>query len=752
MPDVLTAEKQTTPVTRGSRTLVVVFTATSFMGAFLLFLVEPMAAKFLLPMLGGSPAVWNTAMVFFQATLLAGYAAAHLMLTRLPVRRQAILQVGLMGAALLALPIALPRGWQAPTGDDPAMWTLVALVVMVGAPFFMLSTVGPTLQRWFSRTTHPRAADPYFLYAAGNVGSLLALLAYPFVLEPAMPLSRQSSLWAWLYASFIVACGACAALLVRHRASEPSTIGAMSGAADVSERPTAGPIGWRRGSRWVLLAFIPSALMLGVTRYLSSDIASVPLLWVVPLSLYLATFIVAFGHDPDRVVRLSSRAFRVLAVPLALSFLGIIPSLWIELPLQLAGFTAAALVAHGRLASDRPGVSLLTRFFLLLSLGGVLGGIFAALIAPLIFTTVLEYPIAIVLALAVLPGEGRSGSGFGRPRLDARGAVLSFAALAVAVVTVAIRSDGSQRSLTLAMLVAAAGLASAFVLARRPIGFAGAVGVVLLLAQLLPANPTLFAERTFFGVHRVYEDPGGRHVLLNGTTVHGMQNEVDGRLVDDPISYYSRGGPLGDVFAAAGDGPRALATIGAGAGSVAAYLRPEDSLTFFEIDAAVVRIASDPSLFTFVSDSAGSVRFVLGDGRIELGRSPDTFDVIVVDAFSGDAIPTHLLTDEAMRVYLQHLTVHGLVVFNISNRYFDLGPVLARIAAQEGLAGAERADTALSPQEQSGGELPSTWVAVARSPQDLGDLRTAAGWTPIGNGAGTSLWTDDYTNLLGTLR
>src|SRR6266700_1449325 len=199
MPDVLTAEKQTTPVTRGSRTLVVVFTATSFLGAFLLFLVEPMAAKFLLPLLGGSPAVWNTAMVFFQATLLGGYAAAHLMLTWLPVRVQSFVQVALLGIALLALPIALPHGWQAPTGGDPATWTLFALVVMVGAPFLMLSTVGPTLQRWFSRTTHPRAADPYFLYAAGNAGSLLALLAYPFVLEPAMPLSSQSSLWAWLY-------------------------------------------------------------------------------------------------------------------------------------------------------------------------------------------------------------------------------------------------------------------------------------------------------------------------------------------------------------------------------------------------------------------------------------------------------------------------------------------------------------------------------------------------------------------------
>jgi hypothetical protein len=740
-------------MTRGNRTLVVAFTATSFLGAFLLFLVEPMAAKFLLPLLGGSPAVWNTAMVFFQATLLGGYTAAHLMLTRVPVRPQAFVQVALLALALLALPIALPGGWQAPTGGDPAAWTLLALAVMVGAPFFMLSTVGPTLQRWFSRTTHPRAGDPYFLYAAGNTGSLLALIAYPFVLEPAMPLSRQSHVWTWLYAAFVVACGACAALLLRHRATELAPTGtapARGGASEGRSPPSA--IGWRRSARWVLLAFIPSVLMLGVTRYLSSDIASVPLLWVVPLSLYLATFVVAFGRRPDRVVRFSSRAFRLLAVPLALSFLGIIPSLWIELPLQLAGFTTAALVAHGQLAVDRPGVTELTRFFLLLSLGGVLGGIFAALIAPLVFTSVVEYPIAIVMALAVLPVQPAHATAR-QGRFDGRAAILSVAAVAVAVAAVTVRSDGTQRSLTLAMIVAALGLAGAYVLARRPLGFAGAVAVVLLLAQLVPANPTLFARRTFFGVHRVYRAPGGRHILLNGTTVHGMENQVNGRLDDVPISYYGRQGPLGDVFAALASGPPIrIAAIGAGAGSAAAYLRPGDQLTFFEIDDAVVRIASNPSLFSFVSDSKGSVRFVLGDGRIELGRSSGGFDLVIVDAFSGDAIPTHLLTDEAIRLYVQRIALHGLLAFNVSNRYFDLEPVLARVAAQEGLSGVVRSDTAPTAEELDAGELPSTWVVIARSPDTLGSLTRSSGWEPIGGGAGAPLWTDDYTDLLATLR
>jgi hypothetical protein len=737
MSEVGAAQTQRVSASAG-RGLVAAFTAASFMGAFLLFLVEPMVAKTLLPSLGGSPAVWNTAMVFFQATLLLGYAIAHLTLRRLSLRTHAVLQIVLLLAVLATLPVALPAGWQPPVDVAPAMWTILALVVMVGAPFAMLATVGPTLQRWFSFTTHPRADDPYFLYAAGNAGSLLALLAYPFALERALPLPTQSRLWTALYVLFVATIATSALCMLRLPRRDAPT---------ATARPIAPVIPWMRQARWVFFAFVPSALLLGVTRYLSSDIAAVPLLWIVPLSLYLITFIVAFGRSPEQVVLRSARVLRVLAIPLALTFIGIVPDLRIQLPLQLGAFSVAALVAHGRLAVDRPDVGNLTRFFLLIAFGGALGGIFAALIAPVVFTTIMEYPIAIVLALAILPTT-EAVRPFAR---RAHSLMLPGAAVVVAIVVIAVRSDGSQRSLTLAMLVAAAGLVAAYALARKPFEFAGAVGAIMILSLLIPANATLFADRTFFGISRVYADASGRHVLVSGTTVHGIENEVDGSLDPTPSAYYSHDGPAGDIFRrSTNTGAWRVAVIGAGAGSLASYLRPGDTMTFFEIDRAVERIATDPSLFSYVHDAAGPVDFVLGDGRLEIARSEGGYDLVAVDAFSGDAIPTHLLTREAVDTYLARTSAVGLVAFNVSNRYFDLAPVLGRIAHAEGLAAIVRSDPASTAAQEAEGALPSTWVVVAREPQDLAAIASVPGWTPLLADPGASLWTDDHTDLLAT--
>jgi len=725
------------PGASASTILAATFTAASFLGAFLLFLVEPMVAKMLLPSLGGSPAVWNTAMVFFQATLLLGYAFAHVTLRRLSPRGHAALQIVLLLAVLATLPVALPAGWQPPSDVAPAVWTVLALVVMVGAPFAMLATVGPTLQRWFSFTAHPRADDPYFLYAAGNVGSLLALLAYPLVVERALPLSRQSTVWTALFVLFLATIAASAASMLRW----------PHGDTQAPAHTAAPVIPWKRQARWVLLAFVPSALLLGVTRYLSSDIAAVPLLWIVPLSLYLITFIVAFGRRPERVVGRSARVLRVLAIPLALTFVGIVPDLRIQLPLQLGAFTVAALVAHGRLAADRPDVQNLTRFFLAIAVGGALGGVFAALIAPVVFTTIMEYPIAIVLALAVLPAADLARPAGNRMR----GVLLLGVAVGVAIASIAVRSDGSQRSLTLAMVLAAAGLLTAYALARRPFEFAGAVGAIMLLSLMIPANATLFADRTFFGVSRVYEDAAGRHILVSGTTVHGIQNEVGGALDPEPSAYYSRQGPVGDIFGrSVATSAQHVAVIGAGAGSLASYLRPQDTMTFYEIDGAVERIATDPSLFSYVDDAAGRVDFVLGDGRLDIARSPGGYDLVVVDAFSGDAIPTHLLTREAVDTYLARTSTDGIVAFNVSNRYFDLAPILGRIASAEGLTAIVRSDPASAPAQVAEGALPSTWVVVARSPDDLSSVAATEGWTPLLVDPATPLWTDDDTDLLAT--
>jgi spermidine synthase len=728
----------------GINPLVPCFTAASFLGAFLLFQLEPMMAKMLLPSLGGSAAVWNTAMVFFQVALVLGYALAHLSLRGMRPAQHIALQLGLLLAVLLTLPIALPLAWRPPVDANPVWWTLLACLVMGGAAFVVLSTTGPTMQRWFSYTDHPRADDPYFLYAAGNVGSLLALLTYPLVVEPNLALSVQSLVWTTLFVIFLVLTMLCALAMLRHRRVLPEGDVMHPTVVGASPRMSA-----RRQVWWVVLAAIPSALLLGVTRHLATDIASVPLLWVIPLALYLGTFILAFGRHSARMMRGSARAVRFLAIPLALTFIGTVPSLRIQLPIQLGAFAAAALLAHSRLAQDRPPASQLTRFFLLIAVGGAAGGVFAGLLAPVLFTSVLEYPIAFILALSVVPAAAIVSR-----RMPSRAArlVLASSIAAAAVTTVVIRSDGTQRSLTIAMSVAACALLVGFALTSKPVGFAAAVGVVLLTASLFPANPTLFVDRTFYGVHRVYADASGRHILLNGTTVHGIQNTVGGAMSDAPTAYYGAGGPFADVMTDVLQGsPRRLAVIGAGAGSVAAYLRIGDSLTFYEIDEAVVRIASDPSLFTYVHDAAGNVDFVLGDGRLELDRSAGGYDAVVVDAFSGDAIPTHLLTVEAVEVYVQRATQHGLVAFNISNRYFDLGPVLGRVADAEGLSGLIRVDPATSTQQQAEGALASTWVVLARSPSDLTELASEQGWVPLTAKGEAPLWTDDYTDILRTM-
>ncbi|MEZ5145123.1 MAG: fused MFS/spermidine synthase [Acidimicrobiales bacterium] len=759
----------------GARLVLGVYLAATFLAATLLFLVQPMVAKMLLPRLGGSAAVWNTAMVFFQAVLLAGYGFAHLTLGRLGPRRQSVLEVIGLGVPLLVLPIAVPGGWQPPDDGTVALWTLGVLGVMVGLPFFFLSTVSPTLQRWFSATDHPHAADPYFLYAAGNVGSLLALLAYPFLLEPVLDLDAQARLWTAGYATFVVLAAACALLLRRHAAGRLAPAVDRSGGEDrrtarsVGDGPDGGrtaptspPLAWSTRLRWIGFAAVPSALMLGVTHHLSSDVASMPLLWVVPLSLYLATFIIAFGRRPDGPVRVCARLFKLLAVPLVLSFLGLVGSLWFALAIHLGVFFCAAMVAHGRLAAERPAADRLTEFYLLLSVGGVVGGILTALVAPVVFPSVLEYPIAIVLGLAVLPASAfgaRSPLTISAPTRSRwlptpRTLALGAAAVALAVAAVLVRADGSQAALTAAILVAATAVGGAFILARSAAGFAAVVGVVLLVAVVVPANPTRYAERTFFGVHRVYDDRSapGRHVLLNGSTVHGMENTT-GPSRGIPLTYYHPTGPIGQWFAANEAGsPRTVGLVGMGSGALAAYGRPGDRFVYYEIDPAVTHIARDPDLFTFVPESAAIVEDRIGDGRLSLEGDADArYDLLVLDAFSSDAIPLHLLTSEAVELYTSRLADKGVLAFHISNRYFDFGPVLARLAAEHGLVGRIEQDQA-TPAQAEEGKLDATWVLLARSEDDLGPLASDPRWEPIDRTGEGPLWTDQFSDLLHVFR
>ena len=696
-----------------------VFTAASLLGSFLLFLVQPMVARFLLPIAGGSASLWNTAMVFFQVTLLIGYVYAHFSTTHLG-RRQPFSQIALVLVPLAVLPIAVPGEWELGS-QTPVLWVLGILTVMVGLPFFVLSTSSPTLQRWFSLTDHPDAADPYFLYAAGNIGSAAALIGYPLLIERSLTLDQQATLWTAVYVMFALATLASAVLLFRRRAPAfPTPTGETSSPASPS---------WARRGRWILWAFVPSALMLGVTRHLSADVASFPLLWVLPLFLYLVTFIIVFGPRGDRSPDLARRIVVVGAALVAITMVRQLEQLVFVVGVHLVWFFCAALVSHHRLAADRPEPARLTEFYTLVSVGGALGGIFASLVAPVVFDSVLEYPIAIVLALVVVPGTTTTGG---------RRGLMVGAAIALGVLGAVLVYDQAD---TAGPIVMAIGALIAGLLLQRARIVAVVVGLGLAAAIAVPEPDVIHQDRSFFGVTRVIET-GDRTTLVSGTTHHGFQL-TDEALATVATAYYAPTGPIGQIMDALDDRDD-VGIIGLGAGALASYGRPGDTYTFFEIDPIVIEVAGDPELFTFLSDSAARVEILQGDGRRGVEDAPGELDLLVVDAFSSDAIPTHLITREAIEMYFSRLADDGLVAVHISNRFFDLAPVLGRVADDLGIAAAQQLYAPTSPDEYA---LASRWVVLG--PAHAVAAVTAGPWAEVPTDG--PLWTDDYSNLLAVL-
>jgi SAM-dependent methyltransferase len=726
--------------------LTLLFALTMFVGSALLFSVQPMVAKMILPLLGGSPEVWNTCMVFYQAVLLAGYAYAHLATARLGARTQSALHVALLLLPLPLLPLAVPE-WAArslsPTAD-PTPWLLGVLLTTVGLPFFVVSTTAPLLQRWFAATGHHAAGDPYFLYGASNLGSMLALLAYPLAIEPSLPLGRQCKLWAAGYGLLAALTVACAATVWRTRGAIAPGGRDESGGADPA-RP--GP---RRWLEWGALAFVPSSLMLGVTTYLTTDIAAIPLLWVIPLALYLLTFILAFTRRPILPHRRAVRAFPFVVMALLPALCaGLVQPFW--LPVHLLTFFLAAMVCHGELARRRPPARDLTAFYLALALGGVAGGIFNALIAPRAFDRVAEYPLAIVLACACWAFAIRKE---GEPRLRTRDMVLALVVFGLTAALVTDVRGLAETPLGALGVMIDSGLVIlvAWAHRERPLRFALVVGALLLACGMSPGvnGRLLHQERSFFGVLRVTEvQPGNYHRLFHGSTLHGQQC-LDPDRRREPLSYFTRSGPIGRVFAAYNRRPASpsVAIVGLGAGSLAAYAEPGQRWTFYEIDPAVVRVARDRRYFTFLEDCrATSLEVVLGDARLRLDEAPDRgYGLIVLDAFSSDAPPVHLLTREAFRLYRRKLAEGGLLAFNISNRYLDLDPVLGALARDAGLACRVRYDTLLTREQRQQGKQSSIWVVMAARPEDLGPLAGDPDWKPP-RGAGAAVWTDDYAGI-----
>jgi hypothetical protein len=875
--------------------LLLLFAGTLFVSASLLFLVQPMVGKMLLPYLGGTPAVWNTCMVFFQALLLAGYSYAHVTTSWLGVRRQTWVHLAVLLLPALTLPIALNKSLVPQGQENPIFGAFLVLLLAAGLPFFAVATTAPLLQKWFADTGHPAAKDPYFLYGASNLGSMLALLSYPLLVEPAITLQLQSKLWAAAYGLLVLLTVLCALTLRR----APATALGGKQATPGPETPAARP-GLTTRLHWIVLAFVPSSLMLGVTTYLTTDIAAIPFLWVLPLALYLLSFILVFSRIPEVV----HQVMCLVLPPLILYFiflqfsglngsslsayflrgregpsLSAIMSAWATgerteaILVHLLTLFVVAMVCHGELARRRPAPAHLTEFYLLLSLGGVLGGLFNSLVAPVLFESVLEYPLVIVLACLLLPRRGplrrtavhlafdlvllgvvlvpavdmmRLAFHYGEielpPLLDpvhryttllvggmAAGTVLLYLLLLAkrdlnrwldlvqslvlaglflgtlwGLKYLALRSpqvrrllplDGSlQQGIHFGLLAYGLPLLYCLTFLRRPMAFGFGVGACFLVGSIHAGKDEalLHQERDYFGILTVVTSPQDRsHALYHGRILHGAQRwyRTPDALVStylpalgsapanaplttamrhlawlelhrQPILYFHPDTPFGQLFASfqGAHAKKNVAITGLGTGGLAGFGRPGQKFTYFEIDPAVERIARDPQFFTYLRDAEErgvQVEVRLGDARLQMekvsfARPEDSYDLIILDAFTSDAIPVHLVNYNALQLYLSKLAPQGILVFHISNRYVNLAPVLARMAEQAGLVGLiqEDDDNGLADKYET------TVVILARQWSDFGELAHQPRWTrqKLDTNPSVGFWTDDYSNLLGVFR
>ena len=728
----------------GARTMLLLYVATLFLSSLLMFLLEPMAAKMVLPLLGGAPAVWNTCVVFFQAMLLFGYAYAHGAPRWLGVRRHAAGHALLVLVPLLTLPFAIASN--AASERHPVAWLLLLLLTSIGLPFFVLTTTAPLLQKWFSRTDHPAAQDPYFLYAASNLGSLAGLVLYPGLVEPALRLRDQSRVWTLGYAAFAVLAVACAAFLWG-KAKGTASAGAVAAAPAASGESRAVTPG--RRLRWVLLAFAPSSLMLAVTTFVSTDIAAVPLLWIVPLAMYLLTFVMAFSSTPRYPRALVDRGLPLLLLPLVfMIILRVTGPFAVVLPVHLLVFFLSALLCHRELADDRPSASHLTEFYLWVAAGGVLGSLFNTLAAPVLFTGIVEYPLVLVIVclLRTVPEEATGRES----RILNLGLAAAAGALTLGIMLWGSRTDSNMMRFAL--------LVPGFLclrVSRSRLPFALAIGLILLASafQRDRYGKVLHAERTFFGTYRVRTHPTGRfRSLFHGTTLHGMQSVVPERR-GEPLTYYHRTGPFGELFASLRSAPAdpQIAVVGLGVGSLATYRQAGQQWTFYEIDPAVERIARTPAYFTYLGDCGSRCQVVIGDARLSLTAARDArYGLIVLDAFSSDAIPVHLMTREALQLYVARLAPGGALAFHISNRHLHLEPVLARLAGELGFVSVTRRDR-IAEDESADGKTSSDWLVMARDAADLGRLAADARWVPSKATAAAPVWTDDFSNILSVL-
>jgi hypothetical protein len=717
--------------------LAFVFGATLFLSACLMFVVEPMISKMVLPRLGGSPSVWSTCLFFFQACLLLGYLYAHGIGRAMATRWQILVHVGLLiGVAVFALPIGLSPAATAP-GGPPVVWLVIELSLAVGAPIVAISATAPLLQLWFSKTHHVTASDPYFLYAASNAGSLLALVAYPFAIEPNLALGSQASDWSIGFGVLVAGLAICGFLTLRQQAA-PATAALLTAGTSTRERLL-----------WTGLAFVPSSLLIGVTAHIGTDIASAPLFWVLPLALYLITFILAFARRPPLPHRVMRRFLPLMLIPVTLVGAPLVLPVASLLMLHLGAFFVIAMVCHGTLAQRRPETRRLTEFYFFLSLGGVFGGLFNAILAPLVFPDLWEYPLVLV-ASCFLIEPGAAVNRISRTLdLVLPPTLLGFLLL---VRSLPLATDGHV-PLSLGLC---GYLIPAFALmwmSERRLRFAFAIAACALAPLITGFSTTLLTARSFFGVYRVTAVDGGlAHLLIHGTTTHGAQSLLPGE-ANLPVGYYWPDGPFGKFFAALPSRPgRRIAVVGLGTGGLGCYARPDDDWTFYEIDPLIEQIARDSRYFTFMKICGNHASVVLGDARLTLSGAPDgRYDALVIDAFTSDSIPIHLLTAEAMALYLRKLAPGGTLLFHVSNRYLDVAKVVESLGF--GMGGQVRflQDTPPS-SEGTWRRLSTAVVAITSAGGTLDFLTAADGWITPPVPPTHLLWTDQRSDILSILR
>jgi hypothetical protein len=700
-------------------------------------------------------------MLFFQVGLLGGYLYAHAS-ARLGFRAHAALQLVLVVLACAFLPPSISRHFLPESNVYPVFWLLSSLVTAMGLPYLVLASSAPLLQVWLARLASTLRTDPYFLYAASNAGSLVGLLAYPLLFEPLLGIRQQSYAWSGCFVFFAVSTSICAVILWKGSGSQGGEF-LTSKQPRGSEPEKFSPAKKLTLAKWLFLAFLPSSLLLSVTVHLTADVASLPLLWVVPLAVYLTTYILAFSSWGESAFRFWIRwlPLVVLVVVIVLLTEATQPLLLIIL-LHLLGLSWIGMLCHGELARSRPTVSQLTTFYLCIAAGGAFGGVFNALLAPAMFNSLVEYPVALVLACLVPAfATSRSASTATTTTRQRKCDILLpiLLALFTCGLAFALQRAGISAGRWRGGLVFGVPLVVCYTFSGRPVRFALGIAGLFLCGSLTPGvhGKSIERVRSFFGVHRIMRDANYR-IMVHGNTEHGRQS-LDPARRSEPLAYYFQSGPIGELFAAlspADSRLRNVAVLGLGAGAMAAYARPAQNWTFYEIDPSVVWLASQR--FTYLQDAVDRgvmVNIVPGDARVQISRADEKYGLIILDAFSSDSIPTHLFTREAFEVYRDRLMENGILAVHYSSRYFNLRPVLGSLAnsASPRLMAEYREDLWLSDAERLAGKAPSKWAVLFQSWNDSAlPALSGAGWLPIEVEGDRSPWTDDHSNVLGALR